>query len=332
MYFKNIASSLILITSLFLHDSAHSSENAAPYQADNQTESIAGAMADERLRSLDYLFISPEDARSDDFGKKAVDRIFKWDRKISIGFGWSPEYNQTNPNIYKSSKGGAWDCISAKWKSFILKNEESRDRNEAYFTCTGGIYDTFYKPSEVYIRSLISEINNYSGLDIRFLLPDDPQEKSDNFARIRIIHNHSSTNWKSGKPVSILDTPGVEVVGLSMNDPLFRSDVVGLDTHSRHLKAYLYIDGLGNIDRAVCEIWPFLDTERREKTVKECIVRSLGVIAKVRDGNKIFSQGYLLDNGLKDALRLISCPEIKNGMNRETTYNVANSNKCLVKK
>lgn len=332
VHHQKLVISIIFSLIVLSHDSAHSSENAASYQAKNKTESTAGAMADDRLRSLDYLFISPEDAKPIDFKKKAVDRIFKWNREISIGFGWSPEYNQTNPDIYKSSKGSAWDCISAKWKSFISKNEERNDGSEAYFTCTGGIYDTFYKPSEQYIKSLIHEMNKYYEPDIRFFSPNDPQERSDNFARIRIVDNTSFTRWERGMPVSQLDKPGVKLGWIIEHDPLYRDDVVGLTTDSKHLRAYLYIDASGNIDRAVCEIWPFLDQARREKTVKECIVRSLGVIAKVRDGNKIFSQGYILDNELKDALRLISCPEIKNGMNRETTYNVANSNKCLVKK
>lgn len=333
MYLKSIASSLIFILSIFSNDSAHSSENAASYQIKKKTDSsIAGTMADDQLRSLDYLFISPEDAKPIDFKKKAVDRIFKWNREISIGFGWSPEYNQTNPNIYKSSKGSAWDCISAKWKSFISKNKERHDGSEAYFTCTGGIYDTFYKPSEKYIRSLIGEMNKYYESDIRFVSPNDPQERSNNFARIRIVDNTFFTRWERGLPVSQLDKPGVKLGWIIEDDPLYRNDVVGLTTDSKHLRAYLYIDASGNIDHAVCEIWPFLDQARREKTVKECIVRSLGIIAKVHDGNNIFSDRDILARDLKDALKLISCPEIKSGMDREEASKIATINNCLVKK
>lgn len=317
---------------LFSNYNAHSSENVAPYHEKKQTESMAKAIGDNRLKALDYLFISPEDARPDDFRKKAVDRIFKGDREVSIGFGWSPKYNQTELNIYKSRKGSAWDCIAAKWKSFTSKNEQSRYRNEAYFTCTGGIYDTFYKPSEAYIKSLIPEINEYSGFDIRFLPPDDPQERSDSFARIRIIDNTSFTRWEGGNPVSALDIPGIEVASLSLTDPLLRPDVVGINTQSRHLKAYLYIDDSGNIEHAACEIWPYLDSARRSKAVKECIVRSLGIISKVRNGSSVFSAGHLLSSELKDALRLISCPEIKSGMSKEEAGKALVHSQCLLEK
>lgn len=218
--------------------------------------------------------------------------VFKFSKAVSVGFGWSRKYNSSTPRVYQRGLAS---------------------------------YETFYAPLEWELKAFLPQLKEAMGFDVSFVNVSEEiaaEEKGD--VRIRIISDYHSTRWVDGKPVF----NGYDNV-LILHDPRMRSDVISFDIMSPFLMGYAYFDEEHNITHVVCQMWMYMKPAERRETMRECIVRGLGVVGKI-DGREHFQTPGLPDI-LKKTLGFLYCDEVKSGMEKEALLKVLREGRCLPK-
>lgn len=254
--------------------------------------------------------------------------VFKFPRAVAIGFkknyrtqseypqllrkGIEP-HKKVNQGFDTSVWGNAVSALIFKLKSIFGLHRE-------------GAYEIFYEPLEKELKAFLPQLKEAVGFDVRLVDVAEaaaPEGKNNN-VRIYIISDYGPTSWIDGKPVF----NGYDNV-LIHDDPRHRSDVIGFNILSPFLMGYAYFDETQNITHVVCQMWTYMKPAERRETMRECIVRGLGVVGKI-DGREHFQTPKLPDI-LKKTLSFLYCDEVKSGMEKEALLKVLREGRCLPK-
>lgn len=219
--------------------------------------------------------------------------VFKFPEAVSVGFGWGRKYNLSTPRAYQRGLAS---------------------------------YETFYAPLERELKAFLPHLKEAVGFDVRFVTVAEEMAGEENSAniKIRIISDDNFTVRVNGKPVF----NGYDNV-LIHDDPRYRSDVISFNIMSPFLMGYAYFDEAQNITHVVCQMWMYMKPAERRETMRECIVRGLGVVGKI-DGRQHFQTPKLPDI-LKKTLGFLYCDEVKSGMEKEALLKILREGRCLPK-
>ncbi|QKK04503.1 MAG: hypothetical protein HND56_01845 [Pseudomonadota bacterium] len=169
--------------------------------------------------------------------------LTKWDQKITIGLDWPM---------------GAFSHGRAVEEKFP------------------GTYKMFEKQ----IKDIIPDIQRLTGLDVEFIAKNDPREKTEEFARIRVIpiirthlrnyfrFHRENMYGRGGASYSWhIDEHEYHFWGAVQFTPLSRTQVYG----------YLVPQENNTLSMSVCRIIPAVGEKLAKALITECLLRSLGL-------------------------------------------------------
>lgn len=229
--------------------------------------------------------------------------IVKWDGEITIGIDW-PRYESP---IVKSSSG-------------IPQSRASENLTDAY------------PAIQQQIQALIPEIKTLTGLPARFIAPNDAEDTTEKFARIRIIPTKHLQVQLSGEdyfetPV----TPDSKPVNFKNYEYLVLGQASFADSKS-FLQGYLVPKENNALNMAVCKIEISHGEQATRAAVSDCLLRSLGLVGTFPAPEPNFNmqkESRFSDNE-RLLTKLLYCSEIKPGMDRNSVLSIlATSNICF---
>lgn len=133
-----------------------------------------------------------------------------------------------------------------------------------------------YDDIQKQVEKLIPQIEHATGLKVRFIPPESPEEKTENYARIRIarssgFYGQFFKHWK-GKPTDI---------EMGMVPPPYHYQMWGAIPFTPGLRVqvegYLLPNQDNSIGMAVCDVVPKVGEDMLRSLISECLLRSLGL-------------------------------------------------------
>lgn len=220
----------------------------------------------------------------------------KMQTPVKVGLGWSLKYNQSHPGVDK---------------------QKGSTEGSFYVTTTG--------------KNLQEFINNLDGvrnLDIEFISP----ERELRFAKrenpktldlnIRIVPVSMDRIQADTIPIRF----GEKRFILDRNVAVSSDGVVSILLKSVYARAYMYFDRERNVRFSFCEMWQYIAPSEGEIAIRECIVRSLGLMGDF-DAD-LYLRNPNVDAKVQQALQLLYCPDVKEGMKSADMSSVFEQKTC----
>lgn len=265
--------------------------------------------------------------------------INKWIGEISIGIDW-PHYEGGKPNIDGKSISHSSEKPEGKMRSALVDS---------------------YPAIQEQIEALIPQIKSMTGLPVKFIGPNDAEDHTSHFARIRIVPTMFLYPKYFKKPTGEL-TPDAYPM-MSYYEYMFLERVSFTPALAAQANGYLLPASNNSLDMTVCKVDPRVGDDLMKALVTECLIRSLGLpeVSTVSNDvvlgswNKDFEEDMksVADKDLRafqfpvekvdkkklhffftpyDEMmaRILYCPDIKPGMSKYQVLAVlARSDKCF---
>jgi hypothetical protein len=203
--------------------------------------------------------------------------VHKWQEPIKIGLGWQEI-------MLPTKAGGLESRIPFNLGLYDKKRPES------------------YAMFKEQIITLLPSLKEKTGMEISLVDPSDPQELTENYAKIRIVPMIDPQKWRKKDPSSTY---------------MFRSIEESLDTAIRIESSTPYaMDGffISNADNtigyAACKINPTLKPDTVKKLISECLISVLGLPGKYTKRAPATKA---------ELLSILYCDQIKAGMKAKET-------------
>ena len=165
--------------------------------------------------------------------------------------------------------------IGIDWPAYGLRAKVEQDQPSRY---SEGL-EEYYPVIEEQILALVPIINEVTGLPVRYISPEDPKDKTEKYARIRIVpirHTNLKNNFKTLRWTYLDPSPYSPTFRKSYESELW--DAVPFTPGYRsQVDGYILPNPDNTINMAVCKIVPFLDKKLVQALVSECLVRALGI-------------------------------------------------------
>ena len=257
--------------------------------------------------------------------------IHKWTKDIAIGIDW-PQREDGRLYTYNNQQ--------------LLEHEYERGRRQHYKSIIRNIPDW------------LPEIENITGLSVRFILPDQQSERTKDHADIRIVP------LMPGEAINFFHyTPFPHGTALHNNPNFFEfyyaAAVPFTPKTKTQVYGYILPEKDNSIGMAVCKINPTLPDDLMQSLLSECLLRALGLPnlsgltdrsltghwnkshreeIKVRtdikfldhltDKSRLFKQPTGYDKFLASVLY---CPEVKSGMDKYEVMTALRKSECFSK-
>jgi hypothetical protein len=188
--------------------------------------------------------------------------------------------------------------------------------------------EIFYKSLKKELQTFLPQLKNLTELDIRVVNAADKEtENKNNNIQIYLIANDGFTQWVDGKPVFTGHGAGAFTQVFILDDPRMRDDVITFNVLSPFLRGYAYFDQDRHLMHAECYMWTYMEPADRQATMRECLVRALGVVGEIKAEEPF--QSPELPDILKRTLSFLYCKEIKGGMHQEDVLEILRNGQCL---
>lgn len=201
--------------------------------------------------------------------------VHKWTGSIKIGLGWQE-----------------------------IRLPTDGEGATAYIPFGLGLYDKkriepypFFKEQ---ILTMIPVLEELTGLKISFVDPEDPQELTEHYARIRIVPMVDPQKWRKRDAGSSYLASSIEealdtAVRVESNDPH------GMD-------GFFIPEADNSISYAACKIDPTLKQATVKQLISECLMSVLGLPGRSNGDSSLLESRERM-------LSVLYCGEIKAGMN-----------------
>ncbi len=237
--------------------------------------------------------------------------IYKWTRqKVGIGFDW-PQY--TTQHWGGGIGVGVIDPDTGLPIQYVCGI--TIENCEDLYKITKGEYQDIVD----HINALIPELEKITGLDLRLQMPGDENEKTENYARIRIIPVRTNLQKNFFKMYRYGILPPPDNFHVIKYEPYFIGAVSYTTDVRSQVDGYLLPDADNSLGLSTCKIMPVVGREIMKALVTECLLRALGLpdISKYNDHamlgnwNKEYDSFSKLEDfdDREEALRLVPDPD-----------------------
>lgn len=192
--------------------------------------------------------------------------LYKWNRKhVGVGFNWP---------VYPSDSACGNHC-SFGWP---------------YRKGDPDLYDNANRDINKHINAVIPELEKVTGLDMRLQMEKDDVEKTEDYARIRIIYTLQNLQKNFFKMQRF--EKGVRGPEYSpfRELPINESDLLGAVSYTTDVRSqvdgYLLPEAANSLGMAVCEIMPFVGIDMMKALLTECLLRALGLPDIAKNNNR----------------------------------------------
>lgn len=175
--------------------------------------------------------------------------LSKWENEISIGIDWPPY-------------GRSADIEGAGGNSPYSEGLQSS-----------------YPVIQDQIAKLIPDIKAATGLPVRFVMPGDPEDKTERFARIRIVpvrHTELNNAFKTLRYTGYKKGP-YDPWSFRENENHLWGGVSFTPSSRTQVDGYILPNSDNSIGLSVCKIAPYVGEDFIRALITECLARALGL-------------------------------------------------------
>lgn len=197
------------------------------------------------------------------------DVVHKWEGEITIGFDW-PTYS-----------------LSCSEENFSTCRSPASTRNED--SEVG--YNRLQTLAEEQIKILIPEISNLTGLPVRYIPPNTKENASRRYARIRIVPITTTGQNNFFKQAHLKPPANFRIYsrGFSETEDALQGVVPFTPEARSQVEGYLLPLPDNSLGMSVCKIVEGLPPSLTKSLVTECLIRSLGFPALLKQSPSALS-------------------------------------------
>lgn len=225
--------------------------------------------SDSEIKGISYAWPWAVEYMYPETKRAGGDVVHKWHRsKVDIGFDW-PKYTHAGNGVLKSYR----DSGTKKIKFYCSFHS---DYCEYVYELSEGKHTNVVD----HVKSVSQQLENITGLELNVVMPDDDQEQTEDYPRIRIQPVSSNVQKNFFKMYRFgYDEPVRETYGyFYYADHLLADRGVTFTTDIRsQVDGYLFYNNDNALGLSVCKIMPVVGGEMMKALITECLVRALGL-------------------------------------------------------